>query len=237
LAEDVDPGLRYEVEARLLAADTFEHIALRIGTSVGAIHWYEALFFHVADRRHNRGYLLHQAIGSSVHAGIAPHAFDLYWKLVGLAHGPLVLEAVIDYFRQAPVTDPSQVEAALSQQQRGLLRRQALRGVSGLRLRDPFAALQALEVEVRCQEAERQAGAGENRDALLQGIQCMLESLPWSTGPTRPPGPLAAVSGYAAEPRAHELIHAALYGPDALVEKYKDKKFPPPPGPPPQAPP
>jgi hypothetical protein len=71
----------------------------------------------------------------------------------------------------------------------------------------------------------------------MQGIQCMLESLPWSTGATRPPGALAAVSGYAAEPRAHELIHAALYGPDELLAKIKDKKFPPPPGPPPQAPP
>src|SRR5438552_3806721 len=82
--------------------------------------------------------------------GLAPPRCHLFWKLLGLAHGPVVLDAVIDLYQSLPVSSLNQVEAALSAQQRRLLRRQALKAVSSLRLRDPFAALQLLDTEVRC---------------------------------------------------------------------------------------
>src|SRR5262245_59793737 len=45
LADEADPGQRYEVEARLLAGDTDKHIAQRAGTRVDVVLWFEALFF------------------------------------------------------------------------------------------------------------------------------------------------------------------------------------------------
>jgi len=231
LAEDVDPGLRYEVAARLLAGDTDEHIALRVGTRVEVIRWFEALYYHISDKRDNEGYLLHFGIGSAVHAGVAPHEYDRYWKLVGLAMGPVVLDAVIGNYRKMRITDPAQVEAALSDQQRGLLRRQALKAAGGVRLRDPSAALTALELELRCQEAERQAGTGESNDLVLKALQSVFTALRWTPPGQPPPLPeLAKFRGLAAVPRAHELQAAIINGTtDQLYEKLKDKKFPPPP--------
>src|SRR5439155_25223410 len=157
--------------------------AQRAGPSVAVVRWYEALFLNVSARLDQRGYLLHQAIGSSVHTGIPPHEFGLFWKLIGLAHGPVVLDAVIDLYQSLPASSLNQVEAALSAQQRGLLRRQALKAVSSLRLRDPFAALQLLDTEVRCQEAHRAAGKGEDNDLILQAVKNLIASIPFT-----PPG-------------------------------------------------
>jgi hypothetical protein len=230
LAEDVDPGQRYALEARLLAGAPYEHIARRAGMRVEAVRWYEALFFNIEDRRDNRDYLLHQAVGSSVHSGIAPHEIDRLWKMVGLAHGPVFLDAVIDHFRRLPVTDVSQIESALSDQARSLLRRQALKAAAGLRLRDPFAGLQTLELERGYQEAERQQGTGESRDLLLQGVQALFDVLPWTApGKKSPKSVRADFRGLAAEPRVHDLLQAAATGSGPIVERLKQKQFPPPP--------
>jgi hypothetical protein len=146
---------------------------------------------------------------------------------------PLVLEAVIDCYWPLAVTAPAQVEAALGEQQRSLLRRQALKALSSLRLRDPFAALQALEIETRQQEVERQTGAGEQRDLLLQSVQALFDSLGevWRAPREELPGVLGVMQGHTVVPRSRDLLEAVVKGPEEWLARNKDKKFPPPPEP------
>ncbi len=230
--DDTDMGSRAEIEARLLARDKTAHIARRLGASIDTVLWYEAAFFNVTDRYQNESYLLHQGIGSSIQTGIAPHEFDKYWKIMGLSCGPLLLDALVGFCKKMNVADVGQIESALAEQQRSLIRRQATRAAAGLKLRDPFAALQTMEIEGQHQERERQSGEGEARDTLVRGVQSFFDSLGnvWKSPNEVTIGIQARLRNAVATPRASELMNATYSGTtEQLAEVVCTRTFPAPP--------
>jgi hypothetical protein len=94
---------RWHLEARLLTGEPQEQTAQRCGLSVTAVAAYEALFFAVAGNLDARDYLIHRCIGRKAHDGLDEHDVDLLLKIYALTGGPLVVDALADYFRDPPV--------------------------------------------------------------------------------------------------------------------------------------
>ena len=59
--------------------------------------------FDVRDRLHAEGYVLHQVIGPKAHAGLTEADVDVILKLYAYAGGPLVVDALVSYYREPPI--------------------------------------------------------------------------------------------------------------------------------------
>lgn len=86
--------LRYEVEARLLAAETEDRISERTRVSPAAVSWYEKLFFNVSDRLDSPGYISHVVIGEKLQSGLTDGDHDVLWKMFGYWGKSHVIDAV-----------------------------------------------------------------------------------------------------------------------------------------------
>lgn len=94
---------RAEVEARLLARQDDEDIAARCGLTAAAVRAYHDLFFQVRDVLGAEFYIHNVVLGPQVDAGLSEDDTDILLKLLGYAHGPLMVDLVLRYFRSPPV--------------------------------------------------------------------------------------------------------------------------------------
>ena len=122
------PLLRWAVEARILAAEDFDSIARKCGTTAEAIECYEAMFFSVLDKLRARTYIICQVIGRKIHHGLSEDDLDVIWKFFGYVGGPLLLDSLIDGFTAQPRPESQeQVDPFLAKDARStLLRKLAL---------------------------------------------------------------------------------------------------------------
>jgi len=94
---------RWELEARLLAKESMETIAAKVGCAAGAVVAYEGLFFDVLGALHARGYITHVVVGPKLHDGSLKETdVDVFLKLFGYFHGGLMVDALVDYFQNPP---------------------------------------------------------------------------------------------------------------------------------------
>jgi hypothetical protein len=91
-----------QVEARLLTEESYALIAEKCGRDPQVIEAYHKTFFDVRDRLHAEGYVLHQVIGPKAHAGLTEADVDVILKLYAYAGGPLVVDALVRYYRDPP---------------------------------------------------------------------------------------------------------------------------------------
>ena len=91
------PGLRLEVEARILAKQTAAQIAGRVDLAADAIVAFEQLFFNVADRLEASTFIHAVVIGEPVTMGSTTpdSAWLLHWT--GYTGGVLALDAMLQY--------------------------------------------------------------------------------------------------------------------------------------------
>jgi len=100
---DESPMRRHELEARLLAKESTETIAVKVGCTPQAVLAYQHLFFDVIGALHARSYILHVVIGPKVHDGTLKETdVDVLLKLYGYCHGGLMLDTLVDYFVHPP---------------------------------------------------------------------------------------------------------------------------------------
>jgi hypothetical protein len=105
---------RWELEARLLANETFDSISTKMGIDSDTIRWYEKVFFDVLDRLSSPSLIIHTIIGRAVQAGLAEREYDCLWKLFGYSLGPSVLDALVYKFNNPRHTDsPDQLRSAM----------------------------------------------------------------------------------------------------------------------------
>jgi hypothetical protein len=102
LSRAAEPFARWEVEARLLTEEPYAQVAEKCGSSLQAIEAFHDTFFCVRDRLHSEGYILHQVIGPKAHAGLTEADVDVILKLYGYGGGPLVVDALVRYYRDPP---------------------------------------------------------------------------------------------------------------------------------------
>jgi hypothetical protein len=97
-----DAFAKWEVEARLLTEESYARIAEKCGLTAEVVAAYHHTFFDVRDRLHAEGYVLHQVIGPKAHAGLTEADIDVILKMYAFAGGPLVVDALVRYYRDPP---------------------------------------------------------------------------------------------------------------------------------------
>jgi hypothetical protein len=100
------PLQRGEIEARLLARQTDDAIAVQCGLSAAAVGAYHDLFFNVRHALDADIYVYSIAIGRKAFSGLTESDVDIILKMLGYAHGPLMVDAALRYFRNPPALPP-----------------------------------------------------------------------------------------------------------------------------------
>jgi hypothetical protein len=90
----------------LLARQTDDAIAALCGLSAAAVGAYHDLFFAVCDVLDSDIYIYSVAIGPKSFSGLTENDEALFLKMLGYAHGPLMLDAALRCFRNPPAMPP-----------------------------------------------------------------------------------------------------------------------------------
>jgi hypothetical protein len=115
------PHLRWAVEARLLAGESFDSIAQKCRTTAEAIHWYEKLFFSVRDSLHCSSWVMCVVLEGKMYRLTEPDPETL-WRFYGYWGGPYVLDSLIGEIGNAPWPESAeQVKTFLEEDTRALL--------------------------------------------------------------------------------------------------------------------
>lgn len=178
--DTTDKHCKWELEARILAGQSYDTIPEHICVTPEAASIYEQWFFNVADRMHIPGYITHQVFGKSIQLGLAERHYDLLWKMFGYWGGPLVLDAVIYKFN-APVkpTTRAGVTAFWSDDANETTR---VKGAIALRTMPivPENQMEIANLFVQLQTLERNAGGGGGaaQEAMVANIKAFMDTLP-----------------------------------------------------------
>jgi hypothetical protein len=100
------PLLRWAVEARILARESFADIARKCALVPEAVEAYEALFFTVRDRLDAETWIWCRVVGAKGYYGLTEHDLDVLWKMIGYGFGPLMLDAHLHLVPGLPLPPP-----------------------------------------------------------------------------------------------------------------------------------
>ena len=93
-----DERCRWELEARLLAAQNYPAIDSRTGIPAGVVEAYEALFFNVKEKLGCMDWVGAMVFGPRVFEGLAPDDVELIWKVLAYGLGPVALDALVGMY-------------------------------------------------------------------------------------------------------------------------------------------
>lgn len=220
--EDLD--IRWEVEARLLAREPFESIAKKIGTDVEVVMWYERVFFNVLEKIDNQSYIGQVAMGRSIHRGLFERDYDLLWKMLGYACGPLMVDSLVRRLGPLPqrVDSEDQIDPMKKTLTGSVMAEKAL--VAAMTIPVSYNQNVILEHYTKMLEIEKNSGKGGDVTTLItNNIHAALTALPFST--ERPVVAAPQMSYYddqSAELRADEMLAVGLgYDSPALRDAVK----------------
>lgn len=174
---------KWAVEAHILAGESDEEIAQKLGTDPAIVAAYEAVFFNVRDRLNHREYVLNVIIKDSVIRGLNERQYDLLWKLFGYQAGPLVLDAVIGRFT-SPYKPQKEEEVAgfFNDAAIGIIKQKATIAALSVPVNSHTQTL-LLDAFVKYVEIERTTDSATKAQAtIVQNIGAMLDSLPFHVG-------------------------------------------------------
>jgi hypothetical protein len=201
--------IRYSIEARLLARESSNNIGYRHGCDPLVVEAYEALFFNVRDRLHNRDFIVAGVLGEAVHRGLTERQYDLLWKLMGYCCGPHLLDALIGKLvNPGWANRPEDVPQVLQDAAINLMKMKAT--VASLLVpvnSNTYLAL--IESFVKYVEIERTTdSAGKAADQILTNIDAMLQSIPFAVGTNVASGATLSYDHTHVELRQDELLLA-----------------------------
>lgn len=206
-------GTRWEIEARLLAKESYESIGKKTAAPAETIEAFEKLFFNVEDRLTNKSWLINCVIGRSVHVGLSERDYDLLWKLYGLLGGPVMLDLIIsklglkeqhsETFEQsvALIRDSLDVQA--------VVKSSVALAVIGV---NNYTAVPIVQLEQTYRQLAKDSAGVASTQTFLQSVDKIMSSLPWSSGTGTIKHPVLEVLSHtdlqAAELRADEMVGA-----------------------------
>ena len=209
--EDLD--LRWEIEARILAREPFKEIAKKVGVNLEVIFWYERTFFNVLEKLDNRSYIGTIAMGRSVHKGLHERDYDLLWKMLGYACGPLMIDSLTSKVTAQLVTKADQLDAAKNTLATSALIDKAV--VAAYTAPVSYNHSVILETWRGILELQKEKGeAGGIQSLIVNNINAALTALPF-TSATMPGPELPTMKFYeeqAAELRSDELLRLGMTG-------------------------
>lgn len=220
---------RWVIEARILAGETNEEIAKKLGTSAAVIEAYEAVFFDVRSMLENRDYIVAVVMSDSITRGLSERQYDLLWKLFGYQGGAHVLDAVIS--KVTPMAKPAATKdvgqffqefAVNAVKHRAAVATitMPLNSHTQLALIDSF--VKYVEIEKTSETAEKAHGT------IIDNIGAMMSSLPFRIGTKLDSVDVKMLpfDDGAAELNSAELMAVATGGKLEDQQAIQDLKFP-----------
>src|SRR5690606_34674736 len=176
--------IRLTIESRILARQSDEEIAEKVGTTPDVIKIYELLFFNVRDRLSNRDYIVQQIIKPLVQQGLAGVAEGLSAKFFGYFGGPIVLDQILDGYDHS-VFNPHEVinlNDYFDKHWEAQLRRRSAEVINSLGI-NQFNAFELLNIHQKLIEHARNIkGDAGTKTHVEENINVLLSAIPWSVG-------------------------------------------------------
>lgn len=174
---------RWSIEARVVAGETDEEIAQKVGTETGVITAYVNTFFDVRDKLGNLEYVVNVIMGDAVVRGLQERHYDLLWKMMGFHGGSHVLDAVISRF--IPIVKPESQDGVA-----GFFQDSA---INSMKYKASLAALTVpvnthtqlplIDSFVKYVEVERTTdSATKAQNSIIDNIGAMLSGMPIKVG-------------------------------------------------------
>lgn len=206
---------RWGIEARILAGETNEEIAEKVGTSPSVIDAYAHVFFDVREKLPNVDYISNVVMADAVVRGLQERHYDLLWKMLGYKGGTHVLNAVIA--RSPPVSRPETPDAVSGFFQDFAISTMKYKAaIASLTVQiNTHTQLALIDSFVKYVEIERTTdNATKAHSTIVENIGAMLSSLPFKVGTKLDSSPLKMLpfDNSAAELRNDELMVLATGG-------------------------
>lgn len=174
---------RWGIEARVVAGETDEQIAAKVGTAPEVIAAYVNVFFDVRDRLNNLDYVQNVIMADAVTRGLQERHYDLLWKLLAFKGGAHVLDAVISRGTDVPRPESADGVGAFFQDF----------AISSMKYKAALASLTVqvnthtqlplIESFVKYVEIEKNSdSAMKAQTSIIDNIGVMLTSLPFKIG-------------------------------------------------------
>lgn len=209
--------MRYALEARLLADQSYREIAMLLGLNVKTIEYYEKLFFNIEGKLQNSDYIMTCVLGPSIHSGLSDRDYDLLWKLFGYLYGPVVLDSFISTTSRKfkPETN-AEVDTALAEDTRSSIQRKVA-VIARTYTVNPFSQSELLHIYARLLEVEKDMGQEKAHDVILQNVQVMMDKLPFKLSDDKQVG--------SAEVRTQQLLELSTGQEPNIIElAFPEKK-------------
>lgn len=220
---------RWGIEARVVAGESDEEIAAKLGTSPEVVTAYVNVFFDIREKLRNVDYMLNVVMADAVVRGLQERQYDLLWKLMGYHGGPHALDASISKF--IPIARP-----ATKDDVSGFFHDFA---INSMKYKSAVAAatvpinthtqLPLLDSFVKYVEIERTTeNASKAHATIVENIGAMLSALPFKVGTKLDSAPLKMVpfDNGAAELKNEELMIVANGGVLDAQPEIEQLKFP-----------
>lgn len=227
-AEDKAPT-RWGIEARVLAGETNEEIAAKVGTSPAVIAAYEQVFFDVREKLQNTDYITNVVMADAVTRGLQERQYDLLWKMLGYKGGAHVLNAVIS--KSSALTRPETPEEVAGFFQDFAINAMKYKAaVATMTVQiNTHTQLSLIDSFVKYVEIERTTeNATKAHSTIVENIGAMLSSLPFKVGTKLDSDTLKMLpfDNGAAELRNDELMVLSTGGSLKNKQTIEDLHFP-----------
>lgn len=180
--EDKSPT-RWMIEARVVAGESDEEIADKLGTSPGVISAYVNVFFDIREKIDNMDYMVGTVMGDAVTRGLQERHYDLLWKMLGYNGGPHVLDATLR--KSTPIQKPEnsdQVGAFFQDFAINTMKYKAALSALTVQI-NTHTQLSLIDSFVKYVEIERTTeNAAKAHTSIVDNIGEMLRALPFKIG-------------------------------------------------------
>lgn len=174
--------LRFAIEARLLAGETPEKVANKLGCGTEMVMWYEKVFFNVMEKLQFSDYIMTCVISPAIHTGLSPQEYDILWKVFAYLYGPLVLDAFVQTMPTRHIAEtPEEVDIKMTGDIQASIRRKSAIAARTYSLNN-FTQEGLLNIYARFMELEKASDAGAAKDTFLNTVNVVLSSMPFADG-------------------------------------------------------
>ena len=223
---------RCEIEARILARESFAEIADKTCADPTVVQMFEECFFNVLDRLDSPSYVVNVVLRRSVAAGLATREFDCLLKMLGYWLGPAAVDLMV--YHAPPGNRATTADELLDTLEKDTRSTIALKAMLAARMMPINWQTQSelLKLQTRILESERsRSGPDIATEAILENVKEFVESMPFTRREYRPgdapKNVLEAIEESGVGFRADELLRLGVGDmPKSLKVAWETARYP-----------
>lgn len=173
---------RWAIEARIIAGESDNEIAAKLGAEPEVIEAYANTFFDVREKLVNTDYVVNVVMADAVTRGLQERHYDLLWKLLGYRGGQHVLDAAINRGIEIPRPDAAGVSGFFQDFAIHSMKYKA--AIASLTVPvNSHTQLPLIDSFVKYVEIEKNSdNATKSQATIVENIGAMLATLPFKVG-------------------------------------------------------